>query len=615
MDGWYNHAVSVDFSGSDQTAGVDACTSATYAGPDSGAASLAGTCRDRAGNVSSPLGYGLKYDATAPRSPAPTRSARRTPPAGSTGRSTSRSSAPTRPRVSRPVPPTTYGGPDSATASFTGSCRDRAGNSANRTFALKYDSTAPTVTAAQAARGPDVNGWYNRPVVGRLQRRPTSCRASTRCTTLSYAGPDSATASLAGTCTDEAGNVSAPLGFGLKYDATAPIVTGGTPGAGGRRERLVQPRRLDRVRRLGPDLGRRRLHERHLRRPGQRRRPRSPAPAPTRPATSSGPLGFGLKYDATAPQVTTATPAARPRRERLVQPPRRVRLRRHGRDLGHRRLSPGHLQRARTARRRRSPGSARDRAGNAPAAPSGSSTTPPHRRSPARAGPAARTWTAGTTTRSRSPSAAPTRLSGVDTCTTTTYGGPDGAAASVPGTCTDKAGNVERRRTRFALKYDATAPTVTSAEPPAGRRERLVQPRGRRSPSTAPTRHRASTPARPPPTAGRTAPRPRSRARAPTRPATSSGQLAVRPQVRRDRTGRDRCEARAAARTSRLVRPPGAVRRHAAPTRPRASTAAPPSPTPAPTARARCVGVVPRPRGQRHEPGLPAQLRRHARRY
>ena len=46
--------------------GVEACTSITYSGPDAGPASLAGTCRDHAGNTSAALPFALNYDATAP---------------------------------------------------------------------------------------------------------------------------------------------------------------------------------------------------------------------------------------------------------------------------------------------------------------------------------------------------------------------------------------------------------------------------------------------------------------------------------------------------------------------------------------------------------------------
>src|SRR5215211_1500437 len=66
VDGWCNRAVRVAFNGTDQTSHIDACTSTTYGGPDSAAASLSGTCVDKAGNVSAPFPYGLKYDETAP---------------------------------------------------------------------------------------------------------------------------------------------------------------------------------------------------------------------------------------------------------------------------------------------------------------------------------------------------------------------------------------------------------------------------------------------------------------------------------------------------------------------------------------------------------------------
>ena len=153
VNGWYNHAVPIAFSGSDQTSGIAACTSTTYGGPDSTAASLAGTCTDNAGNVSSPFPYGLKYDETAPLVAGA--SPERSPNAAGW--------------FNRPVrfdvagidatagiadcPAVTYGGADSATASFTGTCRDQAGNTASRTFGLKYDSTPPPILGLEATIG------------------------------------------------------------------------------------------------------------------------------------------------------------------------------------------------------------------------------------------------------------------------------------------------------------------------------------------------------------------------------------------------------------------------------------------------------------------------------
>jgi hypothetical protein len=66
VSGWYNHAVSVSFSGSDATSGVASCSSTNFKGPDSAAAVVPGTCTDAAGNV----GHGslqLAYDSTPPQ--------------------------------------------------------------------------------------------------------------------------------------------------------------------------------------------------------------------------------------------------------------------------------------------------------------------------------------------------------------------------------------------------------------------------------------------------------------------------------------------------------------------------------------------------------------------
>jgi hypothetical protein len=62
---WYNSPLTVTFSGTDAISGVEACSQATYAGPDNPNAAVTGTCRDRAGNVT-PASFPLKYDATPP---------------------------------------------------------------------------------------------------------------------------------------------------------------------------------------------------------------------------------------------------------------------------------------------------------------------------------------------------------------------------------------------------------------------------------------------------------------------------------------------------------------------------------------------------------------------
>jgi hypothetical protein len=64
--GWYNHPVTVAFAGTDPTSGVGSCSQASYSGPDNARASVAGFCRDLAGNEGTASAV-LKYDATAPQ--------------------------------------------------------------------------------------------------------------------------------------------------------------------------------------------------------------------------------------------------------------------------------------------------------------------------------------------------------------------------------------------------------------------------------------------------------------------------------------------------------------------------------------------------------------------
>ncbi|WCB96164.1 hypothetical protein DSM104299_04920 [Baekduia alba] len=63
---FYTAPVAIAWSGSDPTSGIAACTATTYAGPDAPTATPTGSCRDNAGNVSSPVALTFAYDATAP---------------------------------------------------------------------------------------------------------------------------------------------------------------------------------------------------------------------------------------------------------------------------------------------------------------------------------------------------------------------------------------------------------------------------------------------------------------------------------------------------------------------------------------------------------------------
>jgi hypothetical protein len=64
-NGWYNHPLTVAFSGSDATSGVASCSSTPYSGPDNAAVSVAGSCTDYAGDTGR-ASFPFKYDATPP---------------------------------------------------------------------------------------------------------------------------------------------------------------------------------------------------------------------------------------------------------------------------------------------------------------------------------------------------------------------------------------------------------------------------------------------------------------------------------------------------------------------------------------------------------------------
>jgi len=65
-NGWYNHALTVTWSATDEGSGVASCDSPTgYSGPDDETASVSGNCTDNAGNIGTG-DFDFSYDATAP---------------------------------------------------------------------------------------------------------------------------------------------------------------------------------------------------------------------------------------------------------------------------------------------------------------------------------------------------------------------------------------------------------------------------------------------------------------------------------------------------------------------------------------------------------------------
>jgi hypothetical protein len=118
---------------------------------------------------------------------------------------------------------TTYAGPDTLNTTIAGSCTDIAGKTATASTPLHYDATPPLVTNATPLRPPNRNGWYNRPVSFSFGGSDATSGLA-GCSAPTYAGPNNASASVSGTCTDKAGN-AAGTSVPLHYDSSPPAVS------------------------------------------------------------------------------------------------------------------------------------------------------------------------------------------------------------------------------------------------------------------------------------------------------------------------------------------------------------------------------------------------------
>ena len=460
FNGWYNAPLSVGFTGGDATSGLESCeASKSYAGPDSASASVAGTCRDRAGNTASGS-FGLKYDATAPQAGA---SASRVADAnGWYNHAVSISFAATDATAGLDScdPAKSYAGPDSGAATVAGACRDKAGNAGQASLLVAYDQTAPVVSGATPSRPADLGGWYNRSLsIGFQGSDPISGVES--CSQVTYAGPDSAVAAVSGSCADRAGNRSASSQFGLKFDATAPQVTASPARAADANGWYNRPLGVSFT---GSDAT-----------AGV-----ESCDAPTAfagPDTASisvggacrdraGNIGSGsflFRYDGTGP-TATATPSRAPNANGWHNAPLTVSFTGSDPMSGLDSCEPAKAYSGPDSASTDVAGTCRDRAGNSGIAvlPLKYDATPPLvQPAPARSADANGWFNhpvligfAGTDA-----------TSGIQSCTGgQTYAGPDTQAVSFSGSCGDRAGN-QGGPSVFTLKYDATAPLVAGAIP------------------------------------------------------------------------------------------------------------------------------------------------------
>lgn len=103
---------------------------------------------------------------------------------------------------------------------------DKAGNrQATQSVSFKIDQTPPRVTGTPD-RSPDHNGWYNHPLTVTWTGDDGTGSGVASCDAPStYTSPDSATVSVTGHCSDEAGNLGSGSYGPFPYDATKPTVS------------------------------------------------------------------------------------------------------------------------------------------------------------------------------------------------------------------------------------------------------------------------------------------------------------------------------------------------------------------------------------------------------
>jgi hypothetical protein len=150
-NGWYNRALTVEFSGGDALSGLAGCSAdGRYSGPDSGAASVSGSCADAAGNTRA-VSFGIQYDATPPvveakpdRKPNQKGWYNRKVKVAFVGSDATSG-------VKSCAPDVTYGGPDVDEGAVAGTCMDHAANtSAEAAYKLRYDSRPPVLGRLRA---------------------------------------------------------------------------------------------------------------------------------------------------------------------------------------------------------------------------------------------------------------------------------------------------------------------------------------------------------------------------------------------------------------------------------------------------------------------------------
>ena len=202
--------------------GIASCTTDhTHTTGETAGTPINGTCTDRAGN-STNVTYNLKYDTIAPTLvPDPVPDAN---PAG-WHRQPLTIKFPGTDNISGIASCTADHNHTTGNTTGTpinGFCTDRAGNSTDATYNLKYDATAPTLVPDPV---PDANpaGWHRQPLTIKFPGIDNMSGIASCTTDHNHTTGNTTGTPINGFCTDRAGNRTDAT-YNLKYDATAPTL-------------------------------------------------------------------------------------------------------------------------------------------------------------------------------------------------------------------------------------------------------------------------------------------------------------------------------------------------------------------------------------------------------
>jgi hypothetical protein len=238
-NGWNNTSVTLEWSCTDGTSGVSAPSVFQTVTSEGENQQATGTCTDLAGNTSSSTDGDVDIDTTNPTivffaaTTAPNSNGWYKTDVTLQWNCSDTGSGVVNASVFETI--TTEG----INQSKTGTCVDLAGNSSSSTDGdVDIDKTAPNAPSANVNPPPNGAGWHNSvPVtVSFTQNGDTGTVQSgiDFCTPNIVFNVETSGSPANGTCTDKAGNESAPASVTVKIDLTKPLISGNrTPAANG----------------------------------------------------------------------------------------------------------------------------------------------------------------------------------------------------------------------------------------------------------------------------------------------------------------------------------------------------------------------------------------------